>query len=111
LLCLWLFLGSLLTVPPPAHAAVNYIYDDLGRLIAVVDATGEAAIYQYDAVGNLLSITRQNPGVVSILNFTPKSGPVGTTVTISGTGFSTTASQNTVTFNGTPATVTAATTT
>ena len=45
---------------------------------------------------------------VSILNFTPKSGPVGTTVTISGTGYSTTASQNTVTFNGIPATVTSA---
>ena len=60
---------------------VQYIYDDLGRLLAVVDATaGEAAIYQYDAVGNLLAIVRQPASTVAILNFTPKSGPIGTTV-------------------------------
>jgi len=81
-------------------------------LIAVVDGTsGEAAIYQYDAVGNLLGIVRQPASTVAILNFTPKSGPVGTTVTISGTGYSATASQNTVTFNGTAATVSSATAT
>lgn len=51
-----------------AHAGnVQYLYDDLGRLIAVVDGTaGEAAIYQYDAVGNLLGIVRQ-PGLDSQL--------------------------------------------
>ncbi len=88
------------------------MYDDFGRLLAVVDGTaGQAAIYQYDAAGNLLGITNQAASVVSILNFTPESGPVGTTVTISGTGFSATANQNTVKFNGTTATVTSATTT
>ncbi len=40
---------------------------------------------------------------------TSKSGPVGTVVTINGTGFSTTASQNTVKFNGVTATVSSAT--
>ncbi len=90
--------------------SVNYVYDDLGRLLAVVDGTaGQAAIYQYDAVGNLLGITNQSASILSILNFMPKSGPVGTTVTISGTGFSATANQNTVKFNGTTATVTSAT--
>jgi hypothetical protein len=72
---------------------------------------GQTAIYQYDAVGNLLGIVRQPASTVSILNFTPKSGPVGTTVTLVGTGYSATASQNTVKFNGTTATVTSATTT
>lgn len=92
--------------------SVSYVYDDLGRLLAVVDGTaGQAAIYQYDAAGNLLGITNQAASVVSILNFTPESGPVGATVTISGTGFSATANQNTVKFNGTTATVTSATTT
>jgi len=45
----------------PAYAGdVRYLYDDLGRLIAVVDETaGQTAIYQYDAVGNLLSIVNQ----------------------------------------------------
>jgi YD repeat-containing protein len=90
---------------------VRYIYDELGRLIAVIDQNGDAAIYNYDAVGNLLSIARQSAGTVSILEFTPNGGSVGTTVKLYGTGFSATPSQNTVTFNGTAATVTASTTT
>jgi gliding motility-associated-like protein len=49
--------------------------------------------------------------VPTITSFTPSSGPVGTTVTITGTNFSTTPANNTVTFNGTAATVTASTAT
>src|SRR5207244_2015472 len=49
-------------------------------------------------------------GTVSISEFTPNGGSIGTAVTIYGTGFSATAAQNSVTFNGTPATVTASTT-
>jgi YD repeat-containing protein len=63
-----------------AHAApISYVYDDLGRLIAVIDEASEMAIYQYDAVGNLLSISRQPSSTVKVLDFRPKSGPVGTT--------------------------------
>jgi YD repeat-containing protein len=91
--------------------APSYVYDDAGRLIAVSDPTSDTAVYNYDAMGNLLSITRQNSSVLSILNFTPKSGPIGTAVTIYGTGFSATPSQNTVTFNGTAATIVSATAT
>ncbi len=47
----------------------------------------------------------------TITSFTPESGAVGTAVTITGTNFSTTATDNTVQFNGTAATVTAATAT
>ncbi len=47
----------------------------------------------------------------TITSFTPESGAVGTEVTITGTNFSTTATDNTVQFNGTAATVTAATAT
>jgi YD repeat-containing protein len=90
---------------------VRYVYDELGRLVAVIDTTGAAAIYHYDAVGNLLAITRQTAGVVSILEIAPDSGAVGQTVTLYGTGFSATPSQNTVTFNGVTATVTSSTTT
>ncbi len=91
---------------------VQYYYDDLGRLTRVVDPSGNIATYHYDSVGNLLSITRStlpaNNGL-AILSFTPQSGPVGTTVTIQGQGFSTTPSANTVQFDGTPATVSTAT--
>ncbi len=87
------------------------MYDASGRLRAVVDPGSDTAVYKYDAVGNLLSISRQSTSVVSIIEFNPDSGPVGTTVTIFGTGFSATPSQNTVTFNGVSASVTSSTTT
>src|SRR5689334_20725723 len=46
----------------------------------------------------------------TISSFSPTSGPVGTTVTISGTGFNSTPDNNKVFFGATIATVTAATT-
>src|SRR5215470_9631369 len=109
-----LFLASCLLVcsAVSTHAqSLTYLYDDTGRLIAVVSPGTGTAVYAYDAVGNLLTITRYAASAVLIIDFTPKQGPVGTTVTISGIGFSTTPSQNTVRFNGTQATVSAATTT
>ena len=93
------------------QAVVRYIYDDLGRLVGVIDQNGNAATYNYDAVGNLLSITRANASTVSIIAFSPSSGSVGSAVTIDGTGFSATSSADTVTFNGTSATISSATTT
>ena len=84
---------------------IKYVYDDLGRLVAVIDPAGDTARYTYDSVGNLLSISRQSSSLVSILEFTPKLGLAGTVVTIYGTGFSPTPSGNTVTFNGTAAVV------
>jgi len=90
---------------------IHYLYDALGRLVSVIDKDGNAATYSYDAVGNLLSISRQAPAQASIIQFNPGSGPVGTTVTIYGTGFSATASQNTVTFNGVGASVISSSTT
>ena len=96
---------------PAAHADITYVYDALGRLVGVVDPAGDTGIYQYDAVGNLTGIARYASSTVGIIAVAPGSGSVGTGVTISGTGFSPTPSQNTVTFNGTSVTVTASTAT
>lgn len=87
---------------------INYTYDEIGRLTGIFDDIGNSAQYIYDAVGNLLSTTRKSAGAVTILEFTPKAAQVGATVTLSGTGFSATPNQNSVSFNGTAATVTAA---
>jgi YD repeat-containing protein len=87
---------------------VLYAYDELNRLVEVTDPAGESAIYRYDAVGNITGIERPGTTGVAISAFSPNSGPIGTSVTIFGTGFSTTAAQDTVTFGGTPATVTSA---
>src|SRR5262245_3191495 len=98
--------------PGRLHAQViQYVYDDLGRLIKVIDQNGNVAEYVYDAVGNILEIRRSTIAGLAILSFTPSQGPVGTRVTISGQGFSPTPSANAVQFNGVAATVTAATAT
>ncbi|MGH9798887.1 MAG: IPT/TIG domain-containing protein [Blastocatellia bacterium] len=97
----------------PANAqqggAAYYRYDANGRLTVVLSPTGEAATYNYDPAGNFTSITRYAANQLSILDFTPGSGGIGTQVTIYGTGFSTTPSANTVKFNNVTASVTAAT--
>ena len=90
----------------PASTTV-YLYDELGRLKAVLTPSGDAAIYNYDGAGNIVSITRQLSTTVSILEFTPDKGPAGSSVTIYGTGFSLTPSQNRVLINGVAATVSA----
>lgn len=57
------------------------------------------------------NFTVTTPTTLSISGFSPASGVVGTTVLISGTNFSTIASENIVKFNGTNALVSAATST
>jgi YD repeat-containing protein len=99
------------TVNLSLGSAISYIYDELGRLTGVIDPMGESANYSYDSVGNLQSITRSSSSQTSISGFTPTRGTAGTTVTIRGTGFSSTAGQNTVSFGGTAAIVTSSTTT
>jgi len=91
---------------------VQYGYDELGRLVVVVDGAGNTAIYNYDSVGNLLSIQRADASSitdpVAITAIAPTKGPVGSSVSIFGKGFSPTPAQNTVSFNGGLATVTSA---
>src|SRR6185312_12736332 len=108
---LWFFILLPILLLSSSAADISYVYDDASRLRAVIDPASDTAIYAYDAVGNLTDITRQPSSTLAIIQFTPSSGPVGTTVTIYGTGFSVTPASNTVKFNGTTATVLTASTT
>jgi YD repeat-containing protein len=108
----WLFAAWLALAAVAGIAAEQrYVYDELGRLIAVIDPAGETTHYTYDEAGNLTSVSRASSAQVSIVSFSPTRGRAGGTVTIFGTGFSATPAQNAVTFNGTPALVSASTTT
>ncbi len=89
--------------------AIEYVYDDLGRVIAAVETGANRINYSYDANGNVLTVSTVPATQVGVLNFSPKQGPVGSTVIVSGSGFSTTPSSNTVRINGTAAVVTSAT--
>ncbi len=92
---------------PPSNA-FRFVHDADGRLKAAIDPEGDTAVYSWDAAGNLLSISRHASSKLSIAELSPAKGEVGATVTIEGTGFSTTPTSDTVKFNGTAATVSAA---
>lgn len=101
----FLIMSLFLSVVSANADNATYVYDELGRLAGVIDSQGNAAIYNYDAVGNLLSITKGTAGQVAIISFSPSHGPVDTSVTIQGIGFSATPSQNQVRFGGSVAAV------
>ncbi|MBF6571666.1 MAG: IPT/TIG domain-containing protein, partial [Candidatus Binataceae bacterium] len=87
---------------------VGYVYDSLGRLVAVYDASGNAAAYKYDAVGNLLSITNYSSSQFAGFDLSSGSGAPDSTLTIYGTDF---CASPTVTINGTNAAVDSSTST
>jgi len=76
--------------------------------VTAAHAATNVVLYTYDAAGNIVAMQRSDPVAIAVFGFTPASGAVGTTVTVSGTGFSATATANAVNFGGVPATVTAA---
>jgi len=100
-----------LPVASANQSVISYFYDGSGRLIGASDSQANTADYTYDSAGNLLSIFVNPSSQVSIAGFDPNHGAVGSTVTISGTGYSPTAGQNTVTFNGVTAIITSASST
>jgi YD repeat-containing protein len=111
LFCLALFLILALPESSRSQSGTVYVYDELGRLVGVVDPSSGAARYVYDAAGNIVSVSRYSSTQVSIIQFTPNSGPTSTTVKIYGTGFSATKTQDKIKFNGVEAIVVSASST
>jgi RHS repeat-associated protein len=93
----------------PPTTAIRYVYDADGQLKAVYNPANETALYSWDSTGNLLSVGLKSSAKLSIIQLSPAQGPSGETVTINGTGFSTTIANDTVKFNGLAATVSSAT--
>jgi hypothetical protein len=73
------------------------------RAIVGPGASGNVAVTKPGGSSSLPGFTWYPPPVIA--SFNPASGPVGTTVTITGTGFNPTASNNTVYFGSVKATV------
>jgi YD repeat-containing protein len=79
------------------------VYDDNGRLHAVISPTGEAAVYEYDAAGNITAIRRLAADSLAIISFSPHEGLPGDQVTFTGVGFG--GGVTGVSFNGASATI------
>ena len=73
----------------------------------VTEGTGEVTVTTNNLTSAVHPITVTEPVIPVLTSIDPTSGKVGQTVTINGTDFSTTPGENTVSFNGTQATVTA----
>ncbi|MDZ7649701.1 MAG: IPT/TIG domain-containing protein [Cytophagales bacterium] len=79
-----------------------------------IDGNGKPDIAATNYNGSTVSILRNTVSSLPMFtggSFDPISGPVGTVVTFTGTNFSTTPLNNTITFNGVPALVTASSST
>jgi YD repeat-containing protein len=95
-----------LLAPALAMAQSNvsrYVYDENGRLRAVISPSGDAVAYEYDPAGNPTAVRRYTSADFAILDFSPKTGAAGDQIQIFGVGFGTAA--NTVVFNGASATI------
>ncbi|MHB1587450.1 MAG: beta strand repeat-containing protein [Acidiferrobacteraceae bacterium] len=99
----------LLTGTLNAAFASSYVYDANGRLTAATAPGGGTVQYTYDSLGNILSVQPVTSGQLAVFSFSPEQGPVGSQVTLEGSGFSPTSGNDTVSFNGTAATVVSAT--
>ncbi|UPG91455.1 IPT/TIG domain-containing protein [Luteibacter aegosomaticola] len=109
MLASWFAVAVLALFATGPAAATQYVYDANGRLVVVTDDSGESARYVYDAMGNILRIERVQASELRIFAMTPSHGTVDTPVSIRGQGFESVAANNTVQFNGVPATVSSAT--
>src|ERR1700744_759067 len=109
LVCL-LLLGAHAAWAQSSPPADNYVYDAAGRLVAVTRSDGTSTQYTYDDMGNLLQKSASLPaGQLALFFFSPNHGNAGMVVTLNGQGFSSTLSNNAVSFNGTSASLQSAT--
>lgn len=88
----WLLLGLLLLISlkssPVFSDTVQYIYDNMGRLVMTVSSSGTVIMYGYDDAGRLISTTRTtvNNQPPLLTGITPSQVFIGNEVSISITG-------------------------
>ncbi|VBF49834.1 IPT/TIG domain-containing protein [Burkholderia pseudomallei] len=100
-------LGFMLLAASIVHAqSTRYVYDANGRVVAVTANNGTSVQYGYNTLGQAGLVSAPlSSGQLAIFAFAPTHGVAGAQVAINGQGFSTTPAGNTVSFNGTAATV------
>lgn len=103
---MWLLCSALLWASLVQAQSTSYVYDANGRVVAVTASNGTSVQYSYDTLGHTDQVGASlAPGKLAIFAFMPSHGEAGTQLSIQGQGFSSTAANDTVSFNGTVATV------
>jgi YD repeat-containing protein len=97
------FSASVFSATAQPVNTTRYVYDDNGRLHAVISSTGDAVVYEYDAAGNITAIRRLPANMLAILSFSPHEGLSGDEVTFIGVGFG--GGVTNVSFNGASASI------
>lgn len=91
--------------------ATTYVYDANGRMVVVTNGVGDSARYVYDQMGNLSRVESLLANDLAIYSFSPSRGGAGIPIKVWGSGFSTIVGENSLYFDGVPATITEATAT
>ncbi|MBE1162354.1 IPT/TIG domain-containing protein [Dyella acidiphila] len=106
----WLLCAALLWSGAVQAQSTGYVYDANGRVVATTVNNGSSVQYSYNSLGHVSQVSAPlTAGQLAIFAFMPTHGEAGTQVTIEGQGFSSNAAADTVSFNGTVATVLSAT--
>jgi YD repeat-containing protein len=87
ILAAWILFSLTVAIYGQQSSTAIYLYDDNGRLSAIISPNGEAVVYEYDGAGNFVAISRLSSNDLRVITFIPRSGPIGIRVTIYGTGF------------------------
>ncbi|HST49687.1 IPT/TIG domain-containing protein, partial [Jatrophihabitans sp.] len=95
-------------LPLPAAGSVTYSYDALGRLVGASEPGVGSVTHSYDAAGNLTATTPSTGTGPQLLSVTPQHATPGSTVTIRGANFSSTPSNDQVSFGAATAAVSSA---
>ncbi len=107
---IWLLCSALLWSGAAHAQSTGYVYDANGRVVATTVSNGSSVQYSYNSLGHVSQVSAPiASGQLAIFAFMPTHGEAGTQVTIQGQGFSSNAANDTVSFNGTVATVLSAT--
>ncbi|AGK46933.1 IPT/TIG domain protein [Burkholderia thailandensis MSMB121] len=105
----WLLCCMLLACGVAHAQSTRYVYDANGRVVAVTANSGASVQYTYNTLGHASQISAPlSPAQLAIFAFMPTHGEAGTQVTLQGQGFDSHAANDTVSFNGTMATVVSA---
>ncbi|GLQ90969.1 IPT/TIG domain-containing protein [Dyella flagellata] len=92
--------------------STHYVYDANGRVVAVTASNGTSVQYSYNTLGHTSQVSAPlSPGQLAIFAFSPAHGEAATQVTLQGQGFNSNAANDTVSFNGTVASILSASTT